>query len=122
MGKRDYRLRSPEDFRRALRSRPVVRSGPVAIYKIDLDECCRIGFVLPKKLVRSAVQRNQIKRWSRVSFRDLLKNIPEQLIISRPFGLVVRIMHPLQKQWSPVVLASEVRQPLVAAFSQLRSK
>lgn len=119
MGKRDHRLRSPEDFRRGLRQRPVVRSGPVALYKIDIDDGCRIGFVLPKKLIRSAVQRNQIKRWSRALFRDLLKRVPQGLLVSQPFGLIVRITQPLEKQWSRTVLADRVRQPLSGAFSQL---
>ncbi len=122
MGKRDHRLRSPEDFRRALRTRPLVRSGPIAIYKIDLDDHCRIGFVLPKKLVRSAVQRNQIKRWSREFFRGLLKNRPESSVTSPSFGLVVRIMAPLQKQWSRTVLIAEVRAPLAQAFFRVGSK
>lgn len=122
MGKRDHRLRSPEDFRRALRTRPLVRSGPIAIYRIDLDDQCRIGFVLPKKLVRSAVQRNQIKRWSRAYFRDVLKKHADLSAPTRSFGLVVRVMAPLQKQWSRTVLIAEVRQPLSQAFIQVGSK
>ncbi|MBU3724572.1 MAG: ribonuclease P protein component [Burkholderiaceae bacterium] len=121
MGKRDHRLRSPEDFRRALRSRPVARSGPVALYKIDLDDGCRIGFVLPKKLVRSSVQRNQIKRWSRALFRDWLVRFAESDSHAQSLGLVVRIMQPLKKEWSRRELAAEVRLPLMQVFSRVVS-
>lgn len=69
MGKRIGRLQTPEAFRRALMTRPLSRSGGFSVYTIPTDEVDRLGFVLPKKLVRRAVQRNQIKRWSREIIR-----------------------------------------------------
>lgn len=69
MGKRDDRLHAPEAFKQALMTRPVVRSGSFSIYRIPYSDGMRLGFVLPKKLVKCAVQRNQVKRWARAIFR-----------------------------------------------------
>ncbi len=74
MGKRIGRLQTPEAFKRALMTRPLSRSGGFSVYTIPSDEIDRLGFVLPKKLVRRAVQRNQIKRWSREIIRTLKMN------------------------------------------------
>ena len=71
MGKRIGRLQTPEAFRRALMTRPLSRSGGFSVYTVPSDEMDRLGFVLPKKLIRRAVQRNQIKRWSRELLRSL---------------------------------------------------
>lgn len=74
MSKRVGRLRTPEAFKRALMTRPLSRSGGFSVYTIPSDEIDRLGFVLPKKLVRRAVQRNQIKRWSREIIRTMKTN------------------------------------------------
>ena len=71
MGKRIGRLQTPEAFRQALMTRPLSRSGGFSVYTVPSDEVDRLGFVLPKKLIRRAVQRNQIKRWSRELLRTL---------------------------------------------------
>ncbi len=71
MGKRIGRLQTPEAFRQALMTRPLSRSGGFSVYTMPSDEVDRLGFVLPKKLIRKAVQRNQIKRWSRELVRTL---------------------------------------------------
>lgn len=70
MGKRDDRLHSPEAFKQALMTRPISRNGFVMVYRISLPEGMRLGFILPRKFIRSAVVRNQIKRWARVAFRQ----------------------------------------------------
>ncbi len=74
MSKRVGRLQTPEAFKRALMTRPLSRSGGFSVYTIPSDEIDRLGFVLPKKLVRRAVQRNQIKRWSREIIRTMKTN------------------------------------------------
>ncbi len=74
MSKRIGRLQTPEAFKRALMTRPLSRSGGFSVYTIPSDEIDRLGFVLPKKLVRRAVQRNQIKRWSREIIRTMKTN------------------------------------------------
>lgn len=85
MGKRDDRLHDPKAFQQALMTRPVAKSGSFLIYRIPSHDGPRLGFVLPKKLVRTAVQRNQIKRWARDSFRK-----PNARVISG-FALVIRV-------------------------------
>ena len=74
MGKRDDRLHSPEAFKQALMTRPISRNGFVMVYGISLPEGMRLGFILPRKLIRSAVVRNQIKRWARASFRQTFQS------------------------------------------------
>ena len=100
MGGRDFRLRSPEDFRRALRSRPAARNNNVLIYKITLEAGFRLGFVVPKKLIRHANQRNRIKRWSRELFREhLTKNLALHPT-TESFALVVRLAGPVSLGWA----------------------
>lgn len=100
MGKRDFRLRSPEDFRRALRSRPVGRTNSAMIYKIALDKGFRLGFVVPKKLIRHANQRNRIKRWSRELFKECLIKTLALHPTTQPFALVVRLAGAVNPGWA----------------------
>lgn len=74
MSKRIGRLQTPEAFKRALMTKPLSRFGGFLVYTIPSDDIDRLGFVLPKKLVRRAVQRNQIKRWSREIIRTMKTN------------------------------------------------
>lgn len=93
MGKRDDRLRDPAVFRQALMKRPVARAGAFSIYRAQAPSLSgRLGFVIPKKLVRTAVQRNQIKRWARAIFRGFETS-------QAPTGSwVVRVSQPLSKE------------------------
>ncbi len=73
---RDSRLLSPEQFGAALRSRPLARGElltfhwcsalPTDLSNIDTP---KLGFVVPKRLVRLSVRRNAIKRVLREAFR-----------------------------------------------------
>lgn len=100
MGGRDFRLRSPEEFRRALRSRPAGRSDSAMIYKIALDSGFRLGFVVPKKLIRHANQRNRIKRWSRELFKECLIKTLTLHPTTQPFALVVRLAGAVAPGWA----------------------
>lgn len=100
MGKRNCRLRSPEGFRRALRSRPACRNNSAVIYKIALDGGFRLGFVLPKKLVRRANRRNRIKRWSRELFNECLIKTLALHPTTQPFALVVRLVGAVSPNWA----------------------
>ena len=100
MGKRDFRLRSPEDFRRALRSRPAARSNSAMIYRIALDNGFRLGFVVPKKIIRHANQRNRIKRWSRELFKECLIKTLGLHPMTPPFALVVRLSGATNPGWA----------------------
>lgn len=123
MGKRDHRLRSPEDFRRALRTKPLVKAGPIALYRISLENDFRIGFVLPKKLIKSAVKRNQVKRWCRALFMQYkTQNWNGQA----PFAVVVRAIGPMVQapSLSPTDRAAESRnlqRLLAVAFLRVLS-
>jgi ribonuclease P protein component len=100
MAKRDFRLQTPEDFRRALRSRPAGRSNSAVIYRIALDRGFRLGFVVPKKLVRHANQRNRVKRWSRELFRECVIKTLALHPTTQPFALVVRLVGAVNPGWA----------------------
>jgi ribonuclease P protein component len=89
MGRRDDRLRDPTVFRAALMSRAVARNEAFAVYRVVTDAGFRLGFVIPKKLVKTSVQRNQIKRWARAIFRAFEAPQPKAeawvLRVSQPF-------------------------------------
>lgn len=112
MGKRDDRLHSPRAFQQALMTRPVVRTGLCMIYKIPCSDGTRLGFVLPKKLVKYAVQRNQIKRWARALFRQARESKESG------FALVVRVKTSLPKaQWREGGRA-QMKQDLIVAMEK----
>jgi ribonuclease P protein component len=92
MGRRDDRLRDPEAFRAALTSRPIARSGSFSVYRTVSSSGFRLGFVIPKKLVKTAVQRNQIKRWARDLFRTF------DTSDTKAESWVLRVSQPLPKQ------------------------
>jgi ribonuclease P protein component len=92
MGRRDDRLRDPEAFRAALMSRPIARSGPFSVYRTVSSSGFQLGFVIPKKLVKTAVQRNQIKRWARDLFRAF------ETSDTKSESWVLRVSQPLPKK------------------------
>jgi ribonuclease P protein component len=112
MGKRDDRLHGPAAFRQALMTRPVSRDGIFVVYKIPSQDGSRLGFVLPKKLVRTAVHRNQIKRWSRSVFRD-----PSNAA-SLDFVLVVRVKELLSNTSWQLDGKHEIKRRLVQAIKK----
>ena len=112
MGKRDDRLHDPKAFQQALMTRPAARSGSFLIYRIPSQDGPRLGFVLPKKLVRTAVQRNQIKRWARDCFRN-----PDARVTSS-CALVVRVKALIPKLGWNLVGRQETRQHLLQAMAK----
>jgi ribonuclease P protein component len=100
MSGRDFRLRTPEDFRRALRTRPIAKSPSVAIHQIVLGDGFGLGFIVPKKLIRHANQRNRIKRWSRELFREHLMRAPDLCSKTPPFAIVVRLVGVVGPGWA----------------------
>ncbi len=94
MGKRDDRLHSSETYKKVLTTRPVVKTGSCAVYRAPSSDGMRLGFVVPKKLVKYAVQRNQIKRWARALFRTKRQPFGEEVV------LIVRVTSPQPKtEW-----------------------
>ena len=72
-------------------TRPVARSGGLLVYQLASEGSHELGFVLPKRLIRNAVQRNQLKRWTKALLHqaDWSK--------TAPFSLVLRINTALPK-------------------------
>jgi ribonuclease P protein component len=74
-------LNQPKDFSALINQRPVITVGPFALHLKprqfpQTDEPAqigpRLGMVLPKRLIRLSVARNQIKRWLRPLVRESL--------------------------------------------------
>lgn len=128
MGKRDDRLHSPEAFKQALMTRPISRNGFVMVYRISLSEGMRLGFILPRKLIRSAVVRNQIKRWARVAFRQMCQQerYPTGHNISVPSAYVIRVIQKVSKDhWQTVgrsLWKEQFEAVLGTAFVRNRSR
>ncbi|MFZ9121673.1 MAG: ribonuclease P protein component [Burkholderiaceae bacterium] len=62
-------LRSSAEFGALLSTRPVAVSGSYALHS-SAASVLRLGLIVPKKCIRSAVARNKVKRWSRVLLRQ----------------------------------------------------
>lgn len=74
---RSYRLRTTQQFQNIFRNSRRLAKGSVAIFNLDnAINHPRLGIVVPKKYVRKAVQRNQIKRIMRESFRANYCKLP----------------------------------------------
>jgi ribonuclease P protein component len=112
MGKRDDRLHGPEAFQQALMTRPIARDGVFVIYKIPCPGGAKIGFVLPKKLVRTAVHRNQIKRWARDIFRKPRHSSADG------FGFVLRVKASLSKTAWDMTGKKQIKQSLVQVMKK----
>jgi ribonuclease P protein component len=81
-------LNQPKDFTALLNQRPVATVGPFVLHlRPRLEESAfvapgpRLGMVLPKRMIRRAVARNQIKRWIRpLAFRVLAHHSVDLLV------------------------------------------
>ena len=86
---RQSRLLTPDEFKRAFAQRPVARGRFFTLHRsfglvglaTDQPEPTanpgpRLGVVIPKKLLKTAVHRNLVKRLTRETFRDLAERLP----------------------------------------------
>ena len=112
MGKRDDRLHSAETYTKVLTTRPVVRTGSCVVYKAPSSDGMRLGFVVPKKLVKYAVQRNQIKRWARALFRARKSLMTEDVV------LIVRVTSAQPKPEWRALGQQRFRQDLCLAIEK----
>lgn len=91
---RASRLLSPEQFTAALKARPLARSVLFMCHwceSIQSDvqdqdqtqEQAKLGFIIPKRLVRLSVRRNTIKRVLRESFRQHQHSLPSGYYVFR---------------------------------------
>jgi ribonuclease P protein component len=84
---REYRLRSPEDFRRVLKSGR--RKTDALFTLVSLPGSgpdARLGIAVSRKVSKSAVERNRIKRVVRDNFRHRRAGLPAMdiVVMARP--------------------------------------
>lgn len=89
MAGRDDRLRQPGQFIEGLSTRPVIREGAFVIHVVQSSDHTRLGMVIPKRWIKQATRRNQIKRWVREAFRSVLPQSPVHVIFRVRSGLGV---------------------------------
>lgn len=83
------RLHVPKEFADVMASPLRLRGGCFELrYRRNENAsvqvaCARLGLVVPKRLARRAVLRNQIKRLAREAFRQVLPGLPAVDIIIR---------------------------------------
>ena len=82
------RLTRPEEFKRALRVRPVVRSNLFFCHYIqseshDGTNVSRLGLIVPKRFAKKATTRNAIKRVIREAYRICRATLPTGDLVIR---------------------------------------
>jgi len=86
---RDQRLTKPADFQLVFRQGKRLKiHGLIIHYRVNNLTHPRLGLAISKKIVKTAVQRNSIKRALRESFRQNQKNISSlDLVFVARYGL-----------------------------------
>ena len=80
----EYRLRKTDEFSSVFAFRRTLRGKYFDIFhRPNMSTTARIGVVIAKKLVHSAVSRNLIKRIVRESFRQSRAKLPQRDIVVR---------------------------------------
>lgn len=85
-----FRLRQPGQFKSGLAVRPLAREGPFVVHVVSGTGPARLGMVIPKRWVKRAVHRNQIKRWTRELFKQMMPNQATDVILRVRMPLGVR--------------------------------
>ena len=87
-------LNQPKDFTALLNQRPVATVGPFVLHLTPrliestlVSPGPRLGMVLPKRMIRRAVARNQIKRW--------IRPLALRVLEGHSVDLLVRVRAPL---------------------------
>jgi ribonuclease P protein component len=87
-------LNQPKDFTALLNERPVASVGPFVFHLMarPLESTPgvsgpRLGMVLPKRMVRRAVARNQLKRW--------IRPLAKRVLAGHAVDLLVRVRKPV---------------------------
>jgi ribonuclease P protein component len=82
------RLTRPEEFKRALRLRPVVRSNLFFCHYVQSGRSddlgfSRLGLIVPKRFAKKATTRNAIKRVIREAYRICRASLPSGDLVIR---------------------------------------
>jgi ribonuclease P protein component len=103
------RLHVPREFAAVMASPLRLRGGCFELrYRRNEDASAqiavaRLGLVIPKRLARRAVLRNQIKRLAREAFRQVLPGLPSVDMIIRltrpPLSAKERVNQALRQLW-----------------------
>ena len=87
-------LNQPKDFTALLNQRPVATVGPFVLHLVlrpaestPVAPGPRLGMVLPKRMIRRAVARNQVKRW--------IRPLALRVLGGHSVDLLVRVRGPL---------------------------
>ena len=77
------RLSEPEAFANLMRRRPVATNDWLMVYAqpFACDARSSLGFVIPKKVLRKAVQRNKVRRWCRAYWQSHPLTVPHHLLV-----------------------------------------
>jgi ribonuclease P protein component len=77
------RLTGPQVFSDLMRRRPLASNDWLMIYAQPCmgQDSTGLGFIIPKKSLRRAVQRNRVRRWVRAYWQRNLPTVPHHLLI-----------------------------------------
>jgi ribonuclease P protein component len=112
-------LNQPKDFTALLNQRPVAIAGPFVLHlvprlveSIFVPPGPRLGMVLPKRMIRRAVARNQIKRW--------IRPLALRVLGGHSVDLLVRVRGPLNLK-DPAAKQRH-KEELVLTFSKIADR
>ncbi|MEX2435182.1 MAG: ribonuclease P protein component [Balneolaceae bacterium] len=112
-------LRGKRNFQRLFEKAFVLSSNSVQfrfrIYN-DSNEGFYIGFIAPKRIIKSAVQRNKTKRYLREVYR-LNQSILQDLFFDKKFG-----MHGVFIAARPDLTYSDVQSDMIPLLNKAREK
>lgn len=106
--RRHHRLLTPEDFRRVFQQACKSTDAAFTVFAAPREAPGpRLGIAVSKQRVRSAVQRNRIKRIIRESFRNHLSQLPGlDVIVMARQGADARpnaeLFRALEKHWNKI--------------------
>lgn len=107
---RTARLLTPEQYSAALKTRPFARSDWFTCHRCNSLETeaaqralPKLGFIIPKRLVKLSVRRNAIKRVLREAFRHCQASLPGGYYVFRlkapvPAGSLTELKRAVREQ------------------------
>ena len=112
-------LNQPKDFTALLNQRPVATVGPFVLHLVPrpvestlVAPGPRLGMVLPKRMIRRAVARNQVKRW--------IRPLALRVLGGHSVDLLVRVRGPLNLK-DPLIKQRH-KEELVLTFAKIAER